>query len=38
MMDKLVDEGVFRRSIVTFNNGVTGYVYSVARVVCAQNR
>ncbi len=31
MMDKLVEEGEFRRSIVTFNNGVTGYVYSVAR-------
>ncbi len=31
MMDALVDEGVFRRSIHTFNNGVTGYVYSVAR-------
>ena len=28
MMDKLVDEGVFLRSIVTFHNGVTGYVYS----------
>lgn len=28
MMDALVDEGVFYRSIVTFNNGVTGYVYS----------
>ena len=31
MMDALVDEGVFVRSVVTFNNGVTGYVYSVAR-------
>ena len=31
MMDSLVDDGVFSRSIVTFNNGVTGYVYSVAR-------
>jgi len=31
MMDALVDDGVFSRSIVTFNNGVTGYVYSVAR-------
>lgn len=30
MMDKLVDEGIFYRSIVTFNNGVTGYVYSAA--------
>ncbi len=30
MMDSLVDEGVFARSIVTFNNGVTGYVYSIA--------
>ena len=30
MMDSLVDEGVFARSVVTFNNGVTGYVYSVA--------
>ncbi len=31
MMDVLVDEGVFLRSIHTFNNGVTGYVYSVAQ-------
>lgn len=31
MMDALVDDGVFTRSIVTFSNGVTGYVYSVAR-------
>jgi hypothetical protein len=31
MMDALVEEGVFRRSIVTFNNGVTGYEYSIAR-------
>ena len=30
MMDDLVAEGVFMRSIVTFNNGVTGYVYSLA--------
>lgn len=30
MMDALVDAGVFNRSIVTFNNGVTGYVYSLA--------
>lgn len=30
MMDALVDEGIFHRSIVTFNNGVTGYVYSAA--------
>ena len=30
MMDSLVDEGIFYRSIVTFNNGVTGYVYSAA--------
>ena len=30
MMDALVDEGIFIRSIVTFHNGVTGYVYSVA--------
>ena len=30
MMDSLVDSGVFTRNIVTFNNGVTGYVYSVA--------
>ena len=30
MMDALVEAGVFRRNIVTFNNGVTGYVYSVA--------
>ncbi len=31
MMDALVEDGVFSRSIVTFNNGVTGYVYSAAR-------
>ena len=31
MMDALVDEGIFRRSIVTFNNGVTGYVYLAAQ-------
>ena len=31
MMDALVDDGIFQRSIVTFNNGVTGYVYTVAR-------
>ncbi len=31
MMDRLVQEGIFSRSIRTFNNGVTGYVYSVAR-------
>lgn len=31
MMDKLVDEGVFIRTVHTFHNGVTGYVYSVAR-------
>ena len=30
MMDRLVADGIFARSIVTFNNGVTGYVYSVA--------
>ncbi len=30
MMDRLVADGIFSRSIVTFNNGVTGYVYSVA--------
>ena len=30
MMDSLVEEDIFIRSIVTFNNGVTGYVYSVA--------
>lgn len=30
MMDRLVADGIFTRSIVTFNNGVTGYVYSVA--------
>ena len=32
MMDRLVADGIFARSIVTFNNGVTGYVYSAARV------
>lgn len=31
MMDALVDEGVFHRSLHTFHNGVTGYRYSVAR-------
>lgn len=30
MMDELVEKGVFQRSIVTFNNGVTGYVYTLA--------
>ena len=30
MMDDLVAQGIFMRSIVTFNNGVTGYVYSAA--------
>ncbi|MCY4020548.1 MAG: hypothetical protein OXG39_14150 [Chloroflexi bacterium] len=30
LMDSLVDEGIFLRSIVTFNNGVTGYIYSIA--------
>ena len=30
MMDELVESGVFQRSIVTFNNGVTGYVYTLA--------
>ena len=30
MMDTLVEEGIFIRSIVAFNNGVTGYVYSIA--------
>ncbi len=30
MMDALVAEGLFLRSIVTFHNGVTGYVYSSA--------
>ncbi len=31
MMDELVDDGVFQRNIVTFNNGVTGYIYTLAR-------
>jgi len=30
MMDALVEEGTFARSIITFTNGVTGYVYSFA--------
>ncbi len=30
MMDAMVDQGIFNRSIVTFHNGVTGYVYSAA--------
>ena len=31
MMDALVDEGIFSRDVVTFHNGVTGYVYSLAQ-------
>ena len=31
MMDKLVDEGIFRKDVHTFNNGVTGYIYSIDR-------
>lgn len=31
MMDGLVDEGIFSRNVVTFNNGVTGYVYSLTK-------
>ena len=31
MMDGLVNEGVFSRDVVTFHNGVTGYVYSMAK-------
>ncbi len=30
MMNSLVEEGIFVRSMVTFRNGVTGYVYSTA--------
>lgn len=30
MMDELVETGVFQRSIVTFNNGVTGFVYTLS--------
>ncbi|MCY4146634.1 MAG: hypothetical protein OXE95_02000 [Chloroflexi bacterium] len=32
MMDRLAADGVFARSIITFNNGVTGYAYSLAQV------
>lgn len=31
MMDNLVDEKIFQRNVVTFHNGVTGYVYSLAK-------
>ena len=31
MMDELVDDRIFQRNIVTFNNGVTGYIYTLAR-------
>ncbi len=31
MMDALVDEGIFSRDVVTFHNGVSGYVYSLAK-------
>ena len=31
MMDALVEEGIFSRDVVTFNNGVTGYVYALAK-------
>jgi len=31
MMDGLVDEGIFQRDVVTFHNGVSGYVYSLAQ-------
>jgi predicted transcriptional regulator len=31
MMDNLVDENIFQRNVVTFHNGVTGYVYSLAQ-------
>ena len=31
MMDELVDSGEFHRQLFTFNNGVTGYVYSSAK-------
>lgn len=31
MMDKLVDEGIFRKDVHTFHNGVTGYRYSIDR-------
>ena len=30
MMDDLVEHGIFQRSIHTFNNGVTGYVYTLS--------
>ncbi len=29
MMDELVENGTFQRNIFTFNNGVTGYVYTL---------
>ena len=31
MMDGLVTEGIFSRTVITFNNGVTGFVYSLAK-------
>ena len=36
MMDALVDEGVFLRSVFTLHNGVTAYEYSIARGVRAR--
>lgn len=31
MMDRLVEDSIFSRDVVTFHNGVTGYVYSLAK-------
>ena len=36
MMDALVDEGVFQRSLHTFNNGVTGYRYSADQAYASE--
>lgn len=30
LLDELVEQGIFVRQIVTFHNGVQGYVYSLA--------
>jgi len=29
MIDEMVDEGILKRSVRVFNNGVQGYVYTV---------
>ena len=37
MMDRLADEGVFQKRLHTFNNGVTGFVYTLGQAN-AENR